>query len=55
MADELNSLGLLSPRGKLFYGALVHSMYHKWTLRRSRLARGVTVRLGEVRLTVVRF
>jgi hypothetical protein len=31
IADELNSLGLLSPRGKPFYSALMHSMYHKWT------------------------
>ncbi len=43
IADELNSLGLLSPRGKPFYSALMHSMYHKWTLRRFRQARGVVL------------
>jgi len=50
IADELNSSGLLSPRGKPFYGALVYSIYRKWTLRRRREARQVTVCLKDVSL-----
>ena len=48
IADELNSSGQLSPRGKPFYGALVYSIYRKWTLRQCREARRVTVCLKEV-------
>ncbi len=52
IADELNSSGQLSPRGKRFHGALVYSMYRKWTLRRRREARLMTVHLEEVCLTL---
>jgi hypothetical protein len=48
IAEELNSTGRLSPRGKRFYSALVHSIYWKWTLRRDREARHVDVCLKEV-------
>jgi len=48
IAEQLNSSGLLSPRGKSFYGALVHSMYFKWSLRQRRYAKAVTLDLKEV-------
>lgn len=54
IADALNLSGHLSPRGKQFYAALVHSIYRKWTLRRRREARRVTVCLKEVRLMASR-
>ena len=54
IADELNSSGQLSPRGKLFYPELVYSIYRKWTLRQCREKRRMTVCLKEVRLTTSR-
>ena len=54
IADELNSSGQLSPRGKAFYPELVYSIYRKWTLRQCREARRMTVYLKDVRLTTSR-
>lgn len=54
IADELNSSGQLSPRGKPFYPELVYSIYRKWTLRQCREARRMTVCLKEVSLTTSR-
>jgi hypothetical protein len=51
IADVLNAAGLKSPRGKLFYPALVYSMYQKWTSRLLREKRQVLTRLGVVRVS----
>ncbi|KRC36596.1 hypothetical protein ASE10_05630 [Lysobacter sp. Root76] len=48
IADELNSSGQLSPRGKLFYPELVYSIHRKWTARLMRDRRSVRVCLKEV-------
>ena len=48
IADELNSSGQLSPRGKLFYPELVYSIHRKWTARLMRNCRSVRVCLKEV-------
>ena len=48
IADELNSSGQLSPRGKPFYPELVYSIYRKWAARLVREHRLVTVALKEV-------
>lgn len=50
IADELNSLGQLSPRGKRFYQELVYSIYRKWTRRLSRESQASIVRLADVSL-----
>jgi hypothetical protein len=50
IADELNSSGQLSPRGKPFYTELVYSIYRKWTRKLSREAQASVVRLADVSL-----
>ncbi len=53
IADELNSSGQLSPRGKPFYPELVYSIYRKWTSRVLREQRNTTVLLKEVSILPV--
>lgn len=48
IADELNSSGQLSPRGKPFYPALVYSIYRKWSQKLQCEKRERVVRLPEV-------
>jgi len=55
IADELNSAGSLSPRGKRFYPEIVYSIYRKWNLRRHREARQPIVSLKDVRLTTTTY
>lgn len=53
IADVLNAAGLKSPRGKLFYPALVYSMYQKWTNRLLREKRQVLTRLGALSVSAL--
>ena len=50
IADELNLSGLLSPRGKPFYGALVYSIYRKWSARLIRERKQLVLRLADISL-----
>ena len=53
IANELNTAGLVSPRGKSFYAALVYSIYRKWTARLQRERRRVVVTLKDVSVAPV--